>query len=252
MEHYDVVTKRPRRSGAASLLPLIHLTPYSRFRQIADCGYLAPQPCSVLGENILYCSYADTVFRPSGKQRVWSADSPVALVLSPTILNRKYRFLPLDTGAIRSGRVPWFPNEKRDNLVTLFGVKDKSGVRLGRWLNRFFGGNSNYLSRKVRPQQHQTDEEILIADLCSGVRDDGLPDHTRDDMRVISQVECHFFDALILDNFLLHVFVHADELTNTEMLLGGRALVTPYFDQPICGNLPLDLVKKVRAMTHRD
>ena len=235
----------PRRS-APRKLPLVHVTPMSRFRQIADCGRLVPQPCPVLRREILYCSYADVVFRPSREETSWDSDPAVALLLSPDILDAAFTFAPLDTGAIASGRVPWFPNSARGSLGEQYCVADRGGELLGAWMAEVYGDEAGYAARRVRPTAHDAPDELLVArQLAEAAVDLQLPDHTRDDMRVMSQIECHLSRPVELKRSLLAAFLPA--YANLEFLPEIFGAIThAYQGSSIGGNLPADLVHLVR------
>lgn len=229
----------------------MHLTPLSRFRRIMASGRLLPQTCPTLKQDILYCSYGDPVHRPSRKETEWHFDPPVALLLSPTLLRTRFGFAPLDTGAIAAGRVPWFPARVRDRMAADYCVADNNAELLSAWVGSIYGGDDGYMSRSALDISSGAPEEVLVARLLGMAATDwAMPDHQRDDMRVISQVECHFFEPVRLDSHLLAAFLPteirhfswSDEMSRT---VGHVA--KGYRGCSLNGNLPPELLRLVRA-----
>lgn len=232
-------------------LPLVHLTPLSRFRRIMASDRLVPQACPILRRDILYCSYGDPVHRPSREDTEWYSDPPVALLLSPALLRTKFGFAPLDTGAIASGRVPWLPRRVRTRLAADYCVADDNARLLAGWIGSIYGGDQGYMRRAnsgIRPDA--PDEAHIGRLLGMAAADWSVPDRTRDDMRVISQVECHFYEPIALDRHLIAAFLpyEAGRLSWNEVLTKTVARVARYYSgATLDGTLPPDLSRLVAA-----
>lgn len=232
-------------------LPLVHVTPLSRYRQIMVSGRLVPQPCPVMKREIIYCSYGDLVYRPSRKDTNWDLDPPVALLFSPLLLQNRYGFAPMDTGAIASGRVPWFPASGRATLAASYCISDEGGHLLSAWIRTLYGGNDGYKHRSALGIPSNAPEEAIIARMLSiSAADRSAPDHTRDDMRVISQMECHFSKHISLSHYLIAAFIPEDagfSLWKDDMTVTMRNATSRYKGYSVNGNLPSELVTLVRA-----
>lgn len=232
-------------------LPLVHLTPLSRFRRIMASGRLVPQPCPVLKRDILYCSYGDPVHRPSRDDTEWRYDPPVALLLSPDLMHTRFSFAPLDTGAIASGRVPWLPSTVRTRLASDYCVADDDARLLAGWIGSIYGGDEGYMRRTSSGIRSDAPDEAHIGRLLGmAAADWSVPDRTRDDMRVISQVECHFYEPIYLARHLIAAFLPSDagrlswgdELTRTV-----ARVARCYSGATLDGTLPPDLSRRIAA-----
>ena len=227
-------------------LPLVHITTLSNFRKIVESGALWPHECPVLRREVLYLSYGDIVFRRSREKNSWAHDPAVALVFSNTILSGGFGFAPLDTGAISGGRVPWFPNAMRSSLEKNFCVSNADAAMLRAWVSKVYGSDQSYVNRRLNgPAPNLPDEIYLAQKLAVAASDSDLPDHTRDDMRVISQLECHFSEAIELDAHLVGVYL-PEEACALEPAGRYLRIAKTYSGECAHGNLPKQLVELVR------
>ncbi|MEM9360613.1 MAG: hypothetical protein AAGB04_30930, partial [Pseudomonadota bacterium] len=158
---------------------------------------------------------------------------------------------PVDTGAISGGRVPWFPNAMRSSLVGNFCVANADITTLRTWISKIYGSEQGYINRLLLdPNPTLPDEIYLAQQLAAAVGDNELPNHTRDDMRVISQLECHFSRSINLDPHLVGVYVPPEA---SALLPAGRFfhLTKTYTGESQNGNLPKHLVEFVRKHINR-
>jgi hypothetical protein len=236
------------------LLPLVHVTTLSNFKRIWQCGRLIPKTCPVLGKDILYCSYGDVVYRKSRDKRMWSVDPPVAMVLAPRVLTRPYTFFPFDTGAIASGRVRWFPDAKRSPLASTFGRHDRFGRNLSTWVEHMFGDSARYIDRQLMPASASlTDDAHIVRTLSEAAAAFGIPNHAQNDMRIISQIECHFDREIEVDRAIDSIYLPSEaRFLHQELSTHPTCSFAYYDDHPIAGNLPTDLVNLVRNRIARD
>lgn len=247
------VTRFIDQSGPVSrsrMLPLVHVTSTSNFRKIIESGRLEPRPCKVLKHEILYCSYGDIVFRPSGDQAYWDSDPPVAMVISPDVLRQDYTFYPVDTGAIDAGRLSSFPSNLRASFKERLRITDWNGHRLRQWIKAAFGGNDQYRYRKTTDWKPSTPDEVsAVQQICAGISVGALPDHLKDDLHVISQVECHLSRPIDLADHVTHLVLPSDGDGHQNLLAPTHAKrfgISYYRGHPVRGNLPQDLVSIVR------
>jgi hypothetical protein len=227
----------------------VHVTSLSRFTAIASSGVLRPRFCPVMREELLYCSYGEIVTRPSVEQKIWLQDPPVVIVLSPTVLARSYKFAPLDTGAIAAGRVPWFPRSLRNNLRSGFAIRDRGAFHLSRLISTLFGSHEGYLCRRgaVTGNSRVSEKWAAVLALSDAVHNEIGIVQARQDMRVISQIECHFTTDIELDRFASTVILPR-EAFRTSIPFSSRMLnITEiYDDQPDGENIPKALAQLTR------
>lgn len=144
----EAALKSIATSGSLPMsLPLAHLTAWRWLEAILDIGELQPRRCTVFNRNLLYMSYGGVLYRTGKFQTQRVTELPVALVLSPKVLETASCFYPFDSGAMASGRFG------TDWTAALHPFPDRFSVRptnvdrpAPSLVKALYGSNSEYVA----------------------------------------------------------------------------------------------------------
>lgn len=155
-------------------LPLAHLTAWRFLETILELGELQPRKCTVFDRNLLYLSYGGVLYRTGELQTERVTELPVALVLSPKVLETASCFYPFDSGAMASGRFGSSWSATLDPFPDRFSVRPSCVHRPASTLVKaLYGSNSQYIagnpdaSSVNHPAPIPTLYRLLVEDLSA-------------------------------------------------------------------------------------
>jgi hypothetical protein len=122
------------------------------------------------------------------------------------------------------------------------------------WVNFFYGGNRNYLNRRLREKlTGPSDEFTSLSEVCLGYDQTRLD--TGLDFRLVSTLECHCEAAVSIKSNIVWLGAPAVLRRNVQQLINDSARSMPeifyYSDEPERGNLPADLIAKSRTVIEK-
>jgi hypothetical protein len=228
--------------GMTEELPLVHSTRCEKFLEIAKTRSLAPQPCPVFNEPLLYLFYG----RPAYRSKVGTKPStdiaycPVCFVFKPyTISAEVIRVFPFDSGASKGGLFePQVARADTDNFqlsTTLESARRAASL--------FFDTNQNFFIGEPRRGLiiPPTEEEALR--YYGLISHDGEDDY--DDRR--SAIEVQASTAISLRDILLAVILPLSFLQDADV---KKVVVQEWRTYPITystvrGTIPRDYARDV-------
>lgn len=150
----DPVTKR---------LAWCHTTDAFRLRKIVTDGAFSLSHCDVFNEDLLYFFYGRPAFRRGESEQVrLSSRAPVAVILSPDLIDRGRRLFPFDSGAFSGHYSQWMHHgmQLADFELACPGDAPQRSVAA------FFGTNADYLraipSQPPKPYQGEFEVESVV------------------------------------------------------------------------------------------
>jgi hypothetical protein len=156
-----------------------HTTNAFAFRDIVACGFLTPQRCHVFGEDLIYFFYGRPAYRDITNEPLrFIADSPVVVVLDPSLVTSGVRLHPFDTGAFDAKRYAnWIHPRIPMRDYQLACPSDAPQ----RHVASLFGSNADYLRARARPPSVPFKGEFEVDSLVAMLtdRDAGQADDRR-------------------------------------------------------------------------
>lgn len=99
----SALRKLPKPAHTLPDLPVGHLTFARSFHTIASSHRLATKHCPVFRTHILYLFYGALSYRTTDGSTRDKEKAPVAFLFGPSVLQKRGRFYPFDTGAAAAG-----------------------------------------------------------------------------------------------------------------------------------------------------
>jgi hypothetical protein len=228
--------------GMTEELPLVHSTRCEKFLEIAKTRSLAPQPCPVFNEPLLYLFYG----RPAYRSKIGSAPStdiaycPVCFVFKPyTISAEVIRVFPFDSGASKGGLFE--PHVSRTDTDSFQLSATLESAR--RTINLFFETNAKFFVGEPKRDLMIPCAELEAISYYQLVSHDG--DDAYDDRR--SAIEVQARSAIALRDTLLAVILPLSFLQDPNI---RKVVVEEWRTYPITystvrGTIPSEYVRVI-------
>jgi hypothetical protein len=171
-------------------LPLAHLTAWRWLSSILDVGSIEPRQCKVFGKNLLYLSYGAVHYRTMKVQTESATELPVAIILSPEVLQVADCFYPFDSGAVSADKFGRKWSARLKPFADRFAVRPANVMQPGpRLVRALYGSNKNYVAGVPSPSSDSYPDPIpaLFSFLNEDMSSQGIDHRHRSIEELIDQ-----------------------------------------------------------------
>lgn len=135
---------------AQPALPLVHGTDMFHFTKIGASGAVAPTPCPVFNEDLVYLFYGRPSYRVGAhiQPRRTLLYAPTCFLFKPQVATNIARVYPFDTGGYHAGLYKDYLHASMTLDDFMVGNAPEAPARI---VSAFFGDNERYYKGQQRP-----------------------------------------------------------------------------------------------------